>query len=63
MGYWLITRNGNDFTSRFPLAAAAVASLPANSFLVDGEAIVTNAKGSFARRGRETLRYCFREIQ
>jgi bifunctional non-homologous end joining protein LigD len=41
----LITRNGNDFTTRFPLAAAAVASLPANSFLIDGEVIVTNAKG------------------
>jgi bifunctional non-homologous end joining protein LigD len=35
----------NDFTTRFPLAAAAVASLPANSFLIDGEVIVTNAKG------------------
>ena len=44
-GVRLITRNGNDFTSRFPLAAAAVAALPANSFLIDGEAIVTNAKG------------------
>jgi ATP-dependent DNA ligase len=30
--------------SRFPLAAA-VGALPANSFLIDGEAIVTNAKG------------------
>ena len=28
-----------------PLAAAAVAALPAHSFLIDGEAIVTNAKG------------------
>jgi ATP-dependent DNA ligase len=44
-GVRLITRNGNDFTARFPLAAAAVGSLPANSFLIDGEAIVTNAKG------------------
>src|SRR5215470_7444273 len=44
-GVRLITRNGNDFTARFPLAVAAVASLPANSFLIDGEAIVTNAKG------------------
>jgi bifunctional non-homologous end joining protein LigD len=44
-GVRLITRNGNDFTSRFPLAAAAVGALPANSFLIDGEAIVTNAKG------------------
>jgi len=45
VGVQLITRNGNDFTTRFPLAAAAVGALPANSFLIDGEAIVTNAKG------------------
>jgi bifunctional non-homologous end joining protein LigD len=44
-GVRLITRNGNDFTARFPLGAAAVGALPANSFLIDGEAIVTNAKG------------------
>ncbi len=41
----LITRHGNDFTSRFPLAAAAVTALPGRSFLIDGEAIVTNANG------------------
>jgi hypothetical protein len=34
-----------NFTARFPLAVAAVASLPARSFLIDGEAIVTDAKG------------------
>jgi bifunctional non-homologous end joining protein LigD len=34
-----------DITSRFPLAAVAVAALPANSFLIDGETIVANAKG------------------
>jgi bifunctional non-homologous end joining protein LigD len=44
-GVRLITRNGNDFTARFPLAAAAVRALPANSFLIDGEAIVTNERG------------------
>ena len=44
-GVRLISRNGNDFTARFPLAAAAVGALPANSFLIDGEAIVTTAKG------------------
>jgi bifunctional non-homologous end joining protein LigD len=41
----IISRHGHDFTSRFPLAAAAVAALPAHSFLIDGEAIVTNVKG------------------
>ena len=44
-GVRLITRHGNDFTSRFPLAVAAVTALPAHSFLLDGEAIVTNASG------------------
>ena len=44
-GVRLLTRNGHDFTARFPLAAAAVTALPGRSFLIDGEAIVTNAKG------------------
>src|SRR5215472_12344808 len=41
-GIRLITRNGNDFTDRFPIIVAAVTALPARSFLIDGEAIVTN---------------------
>jgi ATP-dependent DNA ligase len=41
----LITRNGHDFTARFPLAAAAVAALPARSFLIDGEAIACDDNG------------------
>jgi ATP-dependent DNA ligase len=44
-GVRLITRHGNDFTARFPLAAAAVSALSARSFLIDGEAIVTNSDG------------------
>jgi bifunctional non-homologous end joining protein LigD len=41
----LITRHGNDFTARFPLAVDAVSRLSAHSFLLDGEAIVTNDRG------------------
>ena len=41
----LFTRNGYDFTSRFPKIAAAVAALPALSCVVDGEAIVVNRQG------------------
>ena len=41
----LITRHGNDFTARFPLAVEAVSALSARSFLLDGEAIVTNGDG------------------
>ena len=44
-GVRLITRHGNDFTRRFPLAAAAISVLPGRSFLIDGEAIVTNDRG------------------
>jgi bifunctional non-homologous end joining protein LigD len=44
-GVRLITRHGNDFTSRFPFVVAAVTALPAHSFLIDGEAIVTNGDG------------------
>ncbi len=44
-GVRLITRHGNDFTSRFPFVVAAVTALPARSFLVDGEAIVTDGDG------------------
>jgi bifunctional non-homologous end joining protein LigD len=45
VGVRLFTRNGHDFTHRFPLAAAAVTALPGRSFLIDGEAIVTDDKG------------------
>jgi bifunctional non-homologous end joining protein LigD len=44
-GVRLLTRNGYDFAGRFPLAAAAVAALPARSSLIDGEAIVCDANG------------------
>jgi len=44
-GVRLFSRNGNDFTAQFPLAAAAVTALPGRSFLLDGEAIVTNGNG------------------
>jgi bifunctional non-homologous end joining protein LigD len=44
-GVQLITRNGNDFTQRFPLAVAAASALPGRSFLIDGEAIVTDDDG------------------
>jgi hypothetical protein len=39
----LITRAGNDFSSRFPFIAMAVSKLPVRSCLIDGEAIVTHA--------------------
>ena len=44
-GVRLITRRGNDLTRRFPFVAMAVASLPARSCLIDGEAIVSDENG------------------
>jgi bifunctional non-homologous end joining protein LigD len=44
-GVRLFTRRGHDLAARFPLAAAAIAALPAHSFLIDGEVIVTDDDG------------------
>jgi bifunctional non-homologous end joining protein LigD len=44
-GVRLITRNGNDFTSRFPFIEMVVKSLPVRSCLIDGEAIVCDKDG------------------
>jgi bifunctional non-homologous end joining protein LigD len=66
-GARLITRNGNDFSSRFPFIAMAVGKLPVRSCLIDGEAvyraacqlgcegIVSKRLGSTYRRGRSPL--------
>ena len=44
-GVRLFTRNGYDFTARFPLVEAAIEALPVRSRIVDGEAIVCNEDG------------------
>jgi len=44
-GIRLITRAGDDFSSRFPVIATAVAKLPVRSCLIDGEAIVCDENG------------------
>jgi bifunctional non-homologous end joining protein LigD len=41
----LITRNGYDFTDRYPLIVDAIRSLPAKSCIVDGEGIVVDQDG------------------
>ena len=56
------TRNGQDWTRRFPTIAAALAALPVRSAILDGEAVILDESGrsSFAelqadldRRGSE----------
>jgi bifunctional non-homologous end joining protein LigD len=44
-GMRLITRAGNDFSSRFPFIATTVGKLPVRSCLLDGEAIVCDENG------------------
>jgi bifunctional non-homologous end joining protein LigD len=44
-GVGLMTRNGYDFADRFPLAVAAVATLPVRSCVIDGEAIACDQNG------------------
>ncbi len=41
----LITRNGHDFSGRFPLIVTAIAALPARSCVLDGEAIACDERG------------------
>jgi bifunctional non-homologous end joining protein LigD len=44
-GVRLLTRNGYDWTGRFPLIAAAAEALRARSFLIDGEAVACDGDG------------------
>jgi bifunctional non-homologous end joining protein LigD len=44
-GVRLLTRNGYDWTARFPLIAAAAEALRAHSFLIDGEAVACDGDG------------------
>jgi bifunctional non-homologous end joining protein LigD len=44
-GVQLITRAGNDFSSRFPFIAMAIGKLPVRSCLIDGEVIVCDKNG------------------
>src|SRR5262249_29928458 len=44
-GVRLLTRNGYDWTGRFPLIAEAAGALRARSFLIDGEAVACDDNG------------------
>ena len=45
VGIRLITRRGNDWTTRFPLIVEAVNHLKVRSCLIDGEAVCCNEGG------------------
>jgi ATP-dependent DNA ligase len=44
-GVRLLTRNGHDWSGRFPLIAEAAGALRARSFLIDGEAVACDGDG------------------
>jgi len=44
-GVRIITRGGHDWTERFPSIAAAAAEIDAESFILDGEAVVLDETG------------------
>ena len=41
----LLTRNGNDFTDRYPAIASALAVVDVRSCLIDGEVTVCDGRG------------------
>jgi len=41
----VLTRNGHDWTARFPLIVAATETIKARGFLIDGEAVVCDESG------------------
>jgi bifunctional non-homologous end joining protein LigD len=44
-GVRLLTRNGNNWTDRYPLIAEAAGALRMRSFLIDGEAVACDGDG------------------
>ena len=45
----IYSRNGHDFTSRFPSIAQLLQELPAKAAVLDGEVVANDADGNFAR--------------
>ena len=65
-GVRLLTRNGHDWTARFPLMAAAVDLLRVKSCLIDGEAVACDGDGMpvfdrlrYRRQDRRVFLYAF----
>jgi bifunctional non-homologous end joining protein LigD len=66
----LFTRNGHDWTGRFPLIARAALSLKAASCLIDGEAVACDDNGlpvfdrlRYRRDDRRVFLYAFDLIE
>ena len=62
------TRNGHDWADRFPDIVEAALRIRAQSFLIDGEAVIARDDGStdfnaLRRRGQEAVLYAFDLIE
>ena len=64
------TRGGHDWADRFPAIADAASRIKAASFLIDGEAVISNEDGTLdfhalrsKRRGHEAVLYTFDLIE
>jgi ATP-dependent DNA ligase len=69
-GVRLLTRNGIDWTTRFPLIAEAAAALRVKYFLIDGEAVCCDGDGMpvfdwlrYRRDDRHVFLYAFDLLQ
>jgi len=69
-GVRLLTRNGVDWTTRFPLIAEAAAALRVKYFLIDGEAVCCDGEGMpvfdrlrYRRDDRHVFLYAFDLLQ
>ena len=69
-GVRLLTRNGIDWTTRFPLIAEAAAALRVKYFLIDGEAVCCDGNGMpvferlrYRRDDRHVFLYAFDLLQ
>jgi bifunctional non-homologous end joining protein LigD len=69
-GVRLLTRNGHDWTDRFPLIVEALASLRIKSCLIDGEAVACDGDGfpvfdrlRYRRDDRRVFMYAFDLLQ
>src|SRR5262245_4371055 len=65
-GVRLLTRNGHDWTDRYPLIAEAAGVLTVRSFLLDGEAVACDGDGMpvfdrlrYRRQDRHVFLYAF----
>src|SRR3954470_21642877 len=52
----LFTRNGHDWTDRYPLIVEAALRNPSSSFVIDGEAVLLGVDGVSDFNGLHSLR-------